>query len=140
MTTIAAHVIQSFLSNNQTPVVRQLLTHLISGDIAKKSQIQVRCSSRSVILLTQIFLAINGHYWQAEINSRLRMKVQVLLMQMLFIEIHQVFGKNNKVGYFSNSEVICLLLFSGRLSLWFPFPNIHLYLLSNPSKYNIQLS
>ena len=32
----------------------------------------------------------------------MRMKVHGRLMQARFIEIHQVFAKRNKVGYFSN--------------------------------------
>ena len=33
------------------------------------------------------------------------MKVQGLLMQMRFIEVHQIFAEKNKVGYFSNRVV-----------------------------------
>ena len=36
-------------------------------------------------------------------NSRMRMKVQGLLMQARFVEIHQVFSKKKKLGYFSNT-------------------------------------
>ena len=40
-----------------------------------------------------------------EKNSRTHMKVQGRLMQARFIEMHQVFVKENKVGYFSNRVV-----------------------------------
>ena len=33
------------------------------------------------------------------------MEVQGLLMQARFIEIHKVFAKQNKVGYFSNRVI-----------------------------------
>ena len=36
----------------------------------------------------------------------MRMKVQGRLMQPYFIEIHQVFAKINKDGYFSNRAVL----------------------------------
>ena len=55
--------------------------------------------------LTQMLLAINWHYWQAGKNSHKRMKVQGRLMQVRFIEIHQVSAKTNKVWHFSNSEL-----------------------------------
>ena len=35
----------------------------------------------------------------------MRMKIQGRLMQADFIEIHEVFAKNKKVGYFSNRLV-----------------------------------
>ena len=40
-----------------------------------------------------MLLVISWRYWQAEKNSRMRMKVQGRLMQASFIEIHQVFPK-----------------------------------------------
>ena len=40
-----------------------------------------------------MLITINWHYWQAEKNSRMRMKLQGRLVQARFIEIHQVFAK-----------------------------------------------
>jgi hypothetical protein len=52
--------------------------------------------------LTQMLLAINWCYWQVGKNSRMHMKIRGCLVQARFIEIHQVFAKKKKVGYFSN--------------------------------------
>ena len=57
--------------------------------------------------LTQMVLAINWCYWQLGKNLCMRMKVQGRLMQVCFIEIHQVFAKENNFGYFPNT-VVCL--------------------------------
>ena len=54
---------------------------------------------------TQMLLAINWYYWQAWRNSHMRMRVQGRLMQVHLIEIHLVFAKKNKDGYFSNRAV-----------------------------------
>ena len=56
--------------------------------------------------LTQMLFVINLCYWQTRKNSHMCMKVQGRLMQARFIEIHQVFAKINKVGYFAN-WVVC---------------------------------
>ena len=42
---------------------------------------------------TQMLLAMNWRYWQAEKNLRMHIDVQGRLMQARFIEIHQVFAK-----------------------------------------------
>ena len=55
---------------------------------------------------TQMLLAINWRYWQAEKYSHMHMKVQGRLMQVHFIDIHQVFGKENKIGYFSHTHFL----------------------------------
>jgi len=68
---------------------------------------QVRCSSNFVIFLTmeirrehyltQMLLAINWLYWQAGRNSRMRMKVEGRLIQVRFLEIHQVFAEKSRM-------------------------------------------
>ena len=42
-----------------------------------------------------------------EKNSRMYMNVQGCLMQVHFFEIHHVFAKRNKVGYFSSIVAYC---------------------------------
>ena len=46
-------------------------------------------------------------------NSHMHMEVQGRLMQACFIEIHQVFAKQNKVGYFSNRVVQYIYIHKG---------------------------
>ena len=55
--------------------------------------LQRKSDESSKHYLTQMLHVINWHYWQAGKNSHMRMKVQGRLMQVCFIEIHQVFEK-----------------------------------------------
>ena len=54
-----------------------------------------KSEKRTKHYLSLILLDINWCNWQAGKNSRLRMKVQGLLIQARFIEIHQVFAKKS---------------------------------------------
>ena len=47
--------------------------------------------------LTQMLVAINWRYWQAEKNPGIRMMVQGRLMQARFIEVHQVYAKKRRI-------------------------------------------
>ena len=90
------HLIQTFLAKNQTPVVRKAPC---SPDMApcdfwlfiklKRSNVGYFSNNenltRAVNTITQMLLAINWHCWQAEKNSRMRMKVQGGLIHMRFI-------------------------------------------------------
>ena len=65
-----------------------------------------------------MLLAINWHYWQVGKNSCMHMKVQGHLMQARFTEIHQVFAKKKKVGYFSNRVVYIYYLMFIKYKNW----------------------
>ena len=65
--------------------------------------------------LTQMLLVLNWCYWQVEKNLHMHMKVQGHLMQVNFIELHQVFAKKKSDTFLTNLvlfiKAICFLYF-----------------------------
>ena len=118
-TTGAAHLIQASFFWRKTSLLwfARLLTLLISGYIAKKSESNVLLQSfRHFPYNENLTKALNTISLKCclpstdaidrrEKKSRIYMKVQGRVVQARFIEIYQVFAKINKVGYFYNRVV-----------------------------------
>ena len=108
-TTGAAHLIQTFFSDISwyqeskdpcepqefgfSPKTLNQVRGMCWSIVVLSFSLQWKFDKNTKLYLTQMLLSINWWYWKVGKNSRIHMKVHGCLMQVHFIEIHEVCTK-----------------------------------------------